>query len=164
MSGFQEVLHTVPLPVAIAVSAVVLTVAVLAWRSSSSRSTPPMQMATMEPEPPVVLRDVTSEELAEHNGTGGTAVWVAIKGNVYDVTKGSAFYGPGGPYEMFAGKDASRALAKMAFSAEYLTTRVPELDDLSYSEKETLDQWEMKFDMKYTKLGRIVSEAPAGSQ
>ncbi|THU44859.1 hypothetical protein C4D60_Mb02t11810 [Musa balbisiana] len=42
---------------------------------------------------------------------------MAIKGQVYDVTQSSAvvprmFYGPGGPYALFACKDASRALAK----------------------------------------------------
>ncbi|URD88331.1 Cytochrome b5-like Heme/Steroid binding domain [Musa troglodytarum] len=40
---------------------------------------------------------------------------MAIKGQVYDVTQSTMFYGPGGPYALFAGKDASRALAKTSF-------------------------------------------------
>ncbi|KAH7865006.1 hypothetical protein Vadar_001104 [Vaccinium darrowii] len=39
---------------------------------------------------------------------------MAVKGWIFDVIAGESFYGPGGDYAMFAGKDASRALAKMS--------------------------------------------------
>ena len=31
-------------------------------------------------------------------------IYVAIRGRVFDVTRGFDFYGPEGPYEMFPGK------------------------------------------------------------
>ena len=62
------------------------------------------------------------------------------------------FYGPGGPYALFAGKDASRALAKMSFDEQDLTG---DISGLGPFELEALQDWEYKFMSKYTKVGTI---------
>ncbi|CAH9079263.1 unnamed protein product [Cuscuta epithymum] len=65
------------------------------------------------------------------------------------------FYGPGGPYAMFAGKDASRALAQLSFDPKEINGN---LEGLSDAELEILLDWEDKFMDKYPKVGQIVSE------
>merc|ERR1711934_915133 len=61
------------------------------------------------------------EELKAYTGKDPTKpLIVGIKGKLYDVTSGSDFYGPGGPYNLFTGIDASRALARMSFKPEDL--------------------------------------------
>lgn len=67
------------------------------------------------------------------------------------------FYGPGGPYALFAGKDASRALAKMSFEDKDLTG---DISGLGPFELEALQDWEYKFMSKYVKVGTIKSTAP----
>lgn len=62
------------------------------------------------------------------------------------------FYGPGGPYALFAGKDASRALAKMSFEESDLTG---DISGLGPFELEALQDWEYKFMSKYTKVGTL---------
>jgi len=98
--------------------------------------------------------NLTKEELKAYTGKDPTKpLIVGIKGKLYDVTSGSDFYGPGGPYNLFTGIDASRALAKMSFKPEDLEG---EIDDLSQSEKDILFDWEQKFKMKYKYVGDIV--------
>ena len=72
-------------------------------------------------------------------------------GKVFDVTAGASFYGPGGPYGVFAGKDASRGLAKMDLKPSEFG-----ISDLSPSEKNTLKEWAQKFSDKYPQVGVIV--------
>lgn len=99
--------------------------------------------------------DLTSQQLAQYNGTDASKpLYVAVKGRIFDVTNGKSFYGPGGPYAMFAGKDASRALAKMSKNDEDVT---PSLDGLSDKEIGVLNDWEKKFEAKYPVVGRVVS-------
>eukprot|EP00741_Cyanophora_paradoxa_P022394 tig00021463_g21620.t1 len=141
------------------------------------------------PPQPVELRDFTPEELLEFDGRDESKpLYLAIKGRVYDVTKGKQFYGPGGPYAKFAGRDCSRALAKSSLDAADCR---PEWEDLSWGEKvrppaprppppcafprarrprpgssplaspplpifaDTLNDWAMKFDSKYTHVGFV---------
>lgn len=45
---------------------------------------------------PKIKRDFTLEELKPYNGEGPDGrILMAVNGNVYDVTKGARFYGPG---------------------------------------------------------------------
>lgn len=104
----------------------------------------------------VQLGDVTEHELRAYDGSDpNKPLLMAIKGQIYDVSRSRMFYGPGGPYAMFAGRDASRALALMSFDPQDLTGNIEGLTD---SELEVLQDWEYKFMEKYVKVGQIVSE------
>ena len=48
----------------------------------------------------------TLEELAKYDGVvePKNPILICCLGTVFDMTKGKDFYGPGGPYEAFAGK------------------------------------------------------------
>ncbi|KDP33496.1 hypothetical protein JCGZ_07067 [Jatropha curcas] len=99
--------------------------------------------------------EFTAEQLAQYNGTDPSKpIYIAVKGRVFDVTAGNSFYGPGGSYAMFAGKDASRALAKMSKNDEDIS---PSLDGLTEKEIGVLNDWEKKFEVKYPIVGRVVS-------
>ncbi|KAG7116830.1 steroid-binding protein 3 like [Verticillium longisporum] len=110
-----------------------------------------------EPKVPVTLAPpkddpITPEELAAANGVDGGKCYVAIKGKVYDVT-GNKAYQQGGSYNVFAGKDASRALGKTSTKAEDVR---PEWHDLDDKEKSTLDDWNTYFSKRYNVVGYVV--------
>ena len=103
--------------------------------------------------PPVQLGEVTEEELKQYDGSDpNKPLLMAIKGQIYDVSQSRMFYGPGGPYALFAGKDASRALAKMSFEDKDLTG---DTSGLGPFELDALQDWEYKFMSKYVKVGTI---------
>ncbi|MBA0811666.1 hypothetical protein Gohar_003542, partial [Gossypium harknessii] len=98
--------------------------------------------------------DLTPQQLIQFNGSDPSKpIYVAINGRIYDVTAGKSFYGPGGAYAMFAGKDASRALAKMSKNEEDVC---PNLDGLSEKEMDVLNDWVKKFEAKYPVVGRVI--------
>ncbi|MCJ1236945.1 hypothetical protein MMC14_004929 [Varicellaria rhodocarpa] len=92
-------------------------------------------------------------ELAACNGTDpAKPTLVAIKGTVFDVS-GNKSYMEGGPYRLFAGKDASRALAQSSLKAEDCS---PEWEDLPDKEKKVLEEWFVFFSKRYNILGKVV--------
>ncbi|XP_052208837.1 probable steroid-binding protein 3 [Diospyros lotus] len=99
--------------------------------------------------------DLTLQQLKQYDGTDASKpIYLAVKGRIFDVSAGKSFYGPGGPYAMFAGKDASRALAKMSKSDDDVCAN---LNGLSDKEIGVLNDWEKKFEAKYPIVGRVVS-------
>ncbi|PON66421.1 Cytochrome b5-like heme/steroid binding domain containing protein [Trema orientale] len=108
--------------------------------------------------PPVQIGEVTEEELKQYDGSDDRKpLLMAIKGQIYDVSQSRMFYGPGGPYALFAGKDASRALAKMSFEDKDLTG---DISGLGPFELDALQDWEYKFMSKYVKVGTIKKTVP----
>ncbi|KAK9239393.1 cytochrome b5-like heme/steroid binding domain-containing protein [Lipomyces kononenkoae] len=116
------------------------------------------QQAKQNPKP-IVFTKFTPATLQPFNGVVEERVLMAIKGRVYDVSAGRSFYGPGGPYSNFAGRDASRGLAKGSFDEDMLTAidePIDTLDDLTVDEIEALKDWERHFASKYLLCGELV--------
>jgi membrane-associated progesterone receptor component len=111
---------------------------------------------------PVVFRKFTPSTLLPFNGIDGAPVYLAVRGRVFDVTPGRNFYGPGGPYENFAGRDASRGLAFQSFDEEMLTKDLKgpldDLKDLDDEQLENLQGWDERFSEKYLVVGQLVAE------
>jgi len=61
---------------------------------------------------------------------------------------------------LFAGRDATRALALMSFDPNDLTG---DLDGLSPDELEVLQDWEEKFKERYPRVGHLACQDAAGS-
>jgi len=107
------------------------------------------------PLPPLKKQDFTLQQLRAYDGTGEDGrVLVAVCGKVFDVTKGKRFYGPGGPYAGFAGRDASRGLA--TFSVEPVSDDWDDLSDLKPSEMDQVKEWELQFSEKYALVGKLL--------
>lgn len=63
--------------------------------------------------------------------TDGDSILIAINRTVYDVSSSPKFYGPGGPYHHFTGRDASRAWVTECWDDEdQLTWRMDGLEEM----------------------------------
>lgn len=98
-------------------------------------------------------KDLTLEQLSKHDGSNKELpLYLSIQGVVYDITKGSHFYGPDGVYP-FAGRECARALALLSTETSDCNDN---LEGMSYTELETLRDWKAKFTTKYPIIGRLV--------
>jgi len=124
------------------------------WARHKEDTAPP---PPREPElPPLQKQDFSLETLKVYDGTESCQgrVLIAVNHKVFDVTKGKKFYGPGGPYAAFAGKDASRGLA--TFSVEGIDDRHDDLSDLSPAQMESVREWEEQFTDRYVYIGKLL--------
>lgn len=120
------------------------------------------QTLKIDKDQPVVFQTFTPRTLLKYNGQKNPPlnpdgkVYLAVKGKVHDVTAGRNFYGPGGPYENFAGRDATRGLACQSFDEDMLTKDLDgpldDCADLGPDQLENLQGWVERFDEKVSTI------------
>ena len=108
-------------------------------------------------------RIITEEELTKNNGEGETPekyatapIYIGAGGKVYDMSFGGVeFYGKGCAYNLFAGKDASRALALVSLDPKVAEN--PDISDLDEKKIKVLNDWIKTFEEKkmYPIVGRL---------
>ncbi|KNG87778.1 hypothetical protein ANOM_004626 [Aspergillus nomiae NRRL 13137] len=138
-----------------------VTVLFLVFTLAYTRSRRSGPVASQTLPSPGSFRTFTPSDLLDFNGTNGKGIYIAVRGRVFDVSTSKNFYGPGGPYENFAGRDATRGLALQSFDKEVLTKDLngplDDIKDLTRDELGNLESWEERFLLKYPVVGELVS-------
>ncbi|XP_051252182.1 neudesin [Dicentrarchus labrax] len=102
------------------------------------------------------VRLFTEEELRRYDGSEeGQPIYMAIKGVVFDVTKGKEFYGKDAPYNALVGKDSTRAVAKMSLDPEDLTSDTTGLTEEQLTSLDSV--FEGTYKTKYPIVGYTAS-------
>lgn len=113
---------------------------------------------------PDSTRVLTVAELRQHDGSAtdlpegyaSAPIYIGADDKVFDMSFGGVtFYGPGGPYHKFAGRDASRALALMSLDEKDLEN--PTVADCTEKQLNTMQDWIKTFEQRkmYPVVGRL---------
>jgi len=106
------------------------------------------------------MRVITRSELAQCDGVQSPRIFVAVDGQVFDVSTSPGFYGPGGNYHGFAGKDCTRALALgLTAEADVRANQDGGKQGLTSMQLMKIDDWLDVFESKYPVVGTLVATA-----
>jgi len=97
----------------------------------------------------------TESQLSRFDGTiKGLPIYLAIDGEIFDVSAGARSYGPGGGYHHFAGRDAARSFATGCFK----THLTHDLRGLSDGDLEKIKGWKHFYNSHatYRKIGKVL--------
>ena len=130
--------------------------------SGDGHPTGPKEEVEDEPDPP---RNFTAAQLKQFDGSKdpktheNKPVYLSLNGTVFDVSDGRDYYGPEGPYELFAGRECGVALAKMSFDTQYLDDMAG-CSTLNHGERMELENWIEKFTYSrcYPILGKLIPD------
>ncbi|KAK9365416.1 cytochrome b5-like heme/steroid binding domain-containing protein [Lipomyces kononenkoae] len=107
-------------------------------------------------------RIFSDDTLALYNGSDPTLpIYVGLNGSVYDVTENAMTYGPAGPYNHFAGRDAARAFITGCFTTD-LTHDLRGLDPVG--SQADIARWKSFFDKnaRYWYVGDVIHKPITG--
>ncbi|CCW60703.1 unnamed protein product [Phytomonas sp. EM1] len=96
-------------------------------------------------------RGYTEEELMQYDGVRNKRILVSLRRKVFEV--GDSLYGPGAAYHIFAGKEASRCVAKSILD-ETQTNKY--WADCTEEELQALDEHLALFEKKYPVVGWFI--------
>lgn len=95
----------------------------------------------------------TDLELREYNGQDPEKpVLISAGGSVFNVWTRRDLYGADGPYNIFAGRDATRLLAKGVLEPE---PEEEQSKSLSFEERESLADWIAQYETRYVEVGKL---------
>jgi len=96
----------------------------------------------------------TMEELKRHDGSNpDLPLYLAIIGEVFDVTKGKQHYGPGAGYSFFSGTDGTRAFVTGEFNE---TGLIPSVEGLPVNQVNDIQGWRDFYHKDYTFMGKLI--------
>ncbi|KAK3270781.1 hypothetical protein CYMTET_20835 [Cymbomonas tetramitiformis] len=97
---------------------------------------------------------LTPEQLKQYGAKSGSAtLYLAVLGQVFDVSRAQRIYGVDGSYSFFTGIDGSRAFISGIFNETGLTDDVT---GLSVEDYNGLVEWRDFYHKDYTYVGRVV--------
>mmetsp|Transcript_20891 Transcript_20891/g.66092 ORF Transcript_20891/g.66092 Transcript_20891/m.66092 type:complete len:216 (-) Transcript_20891:20-667(-) len=129
---------------ALVAGAALLAAGPLSWRAPPARADGAIPNASSN-------RVFTKAELAKHTGKGGALMYIALAGRVYDVSASPSFSAPGGYGDLWGGRDATVALAKM--SLEPADAGRDDWEALEDKDWESARSWENHFAVKFPVVG-----------
>ncbi|ORY94772.1 cytochrome b5-like heme/steroid binding domain-containing protein [Syncephalastrum racemosum] len=97
----------------------------------------------------------SEEQLLKYDGSNpNLPIYLAIDGDVFDVTEGAGWYALGGSYHHFAGRDAARAYVTGCFQDDL----THDLRGLSEAQLKGVDHWKKFYANHHTyhKVGRVM--------
>lgn len=97
------------------------------------------------------IRLWSKEELLKYDGHSDPQILLAFLGLVYNVTLGAQHYGPGAEYNVFAGRDATRAFVTGNFTHD-LHDDIRDIDEEMYTH---IESWASFYGTSYPVVGRI---------
>lgn len=101
-------------------------------------------------------RLLSKRELSLYDGEEGSkGLYLAILGQVFDVSRGHKHYGPDGAYHVMAGKDASLAFISGDFTESGLTDDVSSLSPLQVV---ALYDWLAFYQRDYVTVGMVIGQ------
>uniref|UniRef100_A0AC34REL5 Cytochrome b5 heme-binding domain-containing protein n=1 Tax=Panagrolaimus sp. JU765 TaxID=591449 RepID=A0AC34REL5_9BILA len=124
------------------------------YRLFFKKSPEPIPSSTVKMVAPMKKQDMTIQQLKKYNGIDDDHICFAILGDIYDVTRGRDFYGPGSAYENLAGHDATRSLATMDVKA--VKEGYDDHSGLTADDLEEAKGWAETLKFKYPIVGRLL--------